>query len=220
MIWSDQDNHPPPREFFNEHARSKIEYEVHDTNSLNHRFNTTSTVYTTGIFSTDDDLEISCRDLQFAFEAWQSSPFSMVGFSPRMVTRDRKTGRHSYRSWRVVRWNGVYNVILTKCCFLHVDHLTTYMEKVPQKILSYIDTHRNCEDIAMSIVVAKYFGAPPLWVKGTSKEIGSKGISALPHHFGERSRCVDFFADHFDGISLIESSTKIYSVRTGLLSWL
>lgn len=220
VVWSDQENSPPPPEFFEPKARSKIEFEIHDTNSLNHRFNMTSPVNNDGIFSTDDDLKISCRDLQFAFETWQSSPVAMVGFSPRMVTHDAKTDRFSYRSWRVVRWNGVYNVILTKCCFLHRNHLTTYVEKVPTNVLSYIDEHRNCEDIAMSVVVAKYFRVPPLWVKGSFQEIGGDGISALAHHFEARSSCVDFFAEHFDGMPLIETSAKVYPMHTGLLSWL
>lgn len=220
IIWSDQLNSPPALEFFKAEYRNKIEYEVHDTNSLNHRFNVTSTLSTDGIFSTDDDLQVPCRDLQFAFEAWQSSPNTMVGFSPRMVTRNPKTERYSYRSWRVVRWNGVYNVILTKCCFLHRDHLEKYVESVPAKVLSYIDQQRNCEDIAMSVVVAKHFGTPPLWVDGRMREIGREGISALPNHFEERSRCLDFFAEHFDGLPLIENSAKVYPMHTGLLSWL
>lgn len=220
VVWSDQENKPPRLELFREEARAKIAFEVHDTNSLNHRFNVTSPLDTMAIFSTDDDLEIPCEDLQFAFEAWQSSQLAMVGFSPRVVTQDIHTGRHRYRSWRVVRWNGMYNVILTKCCFLHRDHLRTYVEKMPLTALSYIDDHRNCEDIAMSMVVAKYFGTPPLWVKGKFKEIGQNGISALPDHFEARSQCVDFFASQFDGMPLIGTSSKVYPIRTGLLSWL
>ncbi|CAN0060078.1 unnamed protein product, partial [Hapterophycus canaliculatus] len=127
VVWSDQENPPPGMDLFTEAARRKVVFEVHDTNSLNHRFNITSPVRTDGVFSTDDDLEISCSDLRFGFETWRSSQNTMVGYSPRLVTLDPQTRRHSYRSWRVVRWNGVYNVILTKCCCLHQDHLRTYV---------------------------------------------------------------------------------------------
>lgn len=220
VVWSDQENRPPPLDFFAEETRKKVYFEMHDTNSLNHRFNITSPVTTDGIFSTDDDLEISCADLQFGFETWQSSQTTMVGYSPRMVVRDPKTERFSYRSWRVVRWNGVYNVVLTKCCFLHKKHLRTYVEKMPQNVLAYIDKHRNCEDIAMSVVVAKYYNTPPLWIAGKVKEVGGDGISALSHHFDARSECVDFFAQEFEGMPLLETSTKVYPMHTGLLSWL
>lgn len=220
VVWSDQENAPPSLEVFKQEARGKIYFEVHDTNSLNHRFNVTSPMETVGVFSTDDDLEISCADLQFGFETWQSSPTTMVGFSPRLVTRDSTTELFSYRSWRVVRWNGFYNVVLTKCCFLHTRHLRTYMEKTPSKILSYIDEHRNCEDIAMSVIVAKYYNVPPLWVQGRVKEIGGDGISALAQHFGARSSCVDFFAQQFGGMPLIATSSKAYRMHTGLWSWL
>lgn len=220
VVWSDQENKPPHLDLFEEEARAKVAFEVHDTNSLNHRFNVTSTLATTGIFSTDDDLLISCQDLKFAFLTWQSSQLAMVGFTPRIVTYDRVAAQYSYRSWRFVRWNGVYNVVLTKCCFLHRDHLKAYIEKVPQRVLSYIDEHRNCEDIAMSVVVAKYFATPPLWVKGTFKEIGGSGISAQRGHFDKRSHCVDFFAEEFGGMPLMETSVKASPVRKGLLSWL
>ena len=222
VVWSDQENAPPGLEIFaTEEARRKVVFEVHDTNSLNHRFNATSPVETAGVFSTDDDLEISCADLRFGFETWRSSQNAMVGYSPRLVTRDPETRRHSYRSWRVVRWNGVYNVILTKCCFLHRDHLRTYVERMSQRLLSYIDEHRNCEDIAMSVVVAKFHRTPPVWVSGRVKEIGGDGISGLAHHFDARSDCVDFFAEEFgDDMPLLESSVKVYPMHTGLLSWL
>lgn len=220
VVWSDQENDPPGLEFFEEAARDKIRFEIHDTNSLSHRFNMTLPMETDGVFSTDDDLHISCADLKFGFESWQSSQKTMVGFTPRMVTLDPKTERFSYRSWRVVRWNGVYNVILTKCCFLHQEHLRTYMENMSEKVLAYIDQQRNCEDIAMSVVVAKYYKTPPLWVKGRVKEIGGDGISAKYDHFEARSACVDFFVEQFGGMPLIETSTKLYPMHSKLLSWL
>lgn len=220
IVWSDQENSPPSPDFFSVEARAKVRFEVHDSNSLNHRFNITLPIETDGVFSVDDDVEISCADLKFGFETWQSSQTTTVGYSPRMVTRDPTTKKFSYRSWRVVRWNGVYNVVLTKCCFLHQRHLRTYIEKMPQKLLSYIDTHRNCEDIAMSMVVAKYFKTPPLWISGTVKEVGGDGISALTNHFGARSDCVDFFAQEMGGMPLIETSTKVYPVHKGIFSWL
>lgn len=220
VVWSDQDNPPPSMDLFTEAARQKVFFEVHDTNSLSHRFNITSPVQTAGVFSTDDDLEISCADLKFGFETWQSSQNTMVGYSPRLVTLDPETRRHAYRSWRVVRWNGVYNVILTKCCFLHRDHLKTYVDKMTPALLSYIDKHRNCEDIAMSVVVAKFHKTPPVWVSGRVKEIGGDGISGLAHHFDARSACVDVFAEEFGDMPLLESSMKVYPRHTGFLSWL
>ncbi|CAN0198081.1 unnamed protein product [Ectocarpus sp. 4 AP-2014] len=220
VVWSDQENAPPSMDLFTDRTRRKVVFEVHDTNSLSHRFNVTSTLGTDGVFSTDDDLEISCADLKFGFETWRASQNTMVGFSPRLVTRDPGTGRHSYRSWRVVRWNGVYNVILTKCCFLHRDHLQTYVDEMTAPLLAYIDEHRNCEDIAMSVVVAKFHKTPPVWVGGRVKEIGGDGISGLAHHFDARSNCVDFFAEEFGDMPLLESSVKVYPMHTGLLSWL
>lgn len=220
VVWSDQKNAPPALSMFTEGARRKVLFEVHDTDSLNHRFNITVPIATDGVFSVDDDLRISCEDLQFGFDAWRSSQTTMVGFTPRLVTHDPKTSLHSYRSWRVARWNGIYNVILTKCCFLHRDHLRTYTEKMPRSLLSYIDRHRNCEDLAMSLVVAKYYNTPPLWVSGAVKEIGGDGISSSASHFVARGKCIDVFARELGGMPLLDTSARVYPMRSRLFSWL
>ena len=37
--------------------------------------------------------------------------------------------------------------------FLHRDWLTTYTTSMPRAVLSYVESHRNCEDIAMAFLV-------------------------------------------------------------------
>lgn len=215
VIWSDQENSPPPLEFFRADARDKIEFEVHETNSLNHRFNITSPLLYDGVYSTDDDILVSCEDLRLAFQGWEARPYTMVGFTPRMVTRDHITGRNEYHPRHVVQRKGVYNIILTKGCFLHRRHLELYTEKVPKEVLSYIDDQRNCEDIAMSLVVAGSYEVPPLWVEGTVTEIGKEGIRSLPHNLQRRSQCLDFFQKHLGGATLLENTAKLRRIRSG-----
>lgn len=220
VVWSDQQNAPPGLSMFSEGARRKVLFEVHDTDSLNHRFNITVPIATDGVFSVDDDLKISCEDLRFGFDTWRSSQTTMVGFTPRLATHDPETSLFSYRSWRVARWNGVYNIILTKCCFLHRDHLRTYVEKMPRSLLAYIDHHRNCEDLAMSLLVAKYYNTPPLWVSGGVKEIGGDGISSSSSHTIARGKCLDVFARELGGMPLLDTSARVYPMRSRLFSWL
>ncbi|CAM9097703.1 unnamed protein product [Discosporangium mesarthrocarpum] len=221
VIWSDQENSPPPLSFFAEGIKSKVFFEMHDSNSLSHRFHIIMPVETDGVFSVDDDVIIPCDDLQFAFETWLLSPSTMVGFHPRLVTHNTYTGKYSYLPSRYVFWTGIYNSVLTKASFLHKDHLVAYGERVPQRVLDYIDEHRNCEDLAMAFVVARMSNLPPIWVKSKVTEIGNTGISSAGHrHFLARSKCIDFFVGEFGNMPLIRTKGKKVQLTSGLLAFL
>eukprot|EP01034_Spumella_vulgaris_P026605 gene26605-33209_t len=60
-------------------------------------------------------------------------------------------------------------------------------------MLTHIDAHKNCEDIAMAYVVARKSQAAPVWVKATVFETNFKGggISDEKGHFVSRSSCLD-----------------------------
>ncbi|CAM9105372.1 unnamed protein product [Choristocarpus tenellus] len=220
IVWSDQENSPPRMDFFDAGVRSKIEFEIHDTSSLSHRFHAIEPIETDGVFSVDDDVIVPCGDLWFAFETWVSSSATMVGFHPRLVTYDKHSTAYSYKPSRFVFWTGIYNSVLTKCSFLHKDHLAAYSDMVTQPVLDYIDEHRNCEDIAMSFVVAQKWKVPPIWVSGKVVEIGSKGISSFHDHFKARSKCVDFFEEAFGDMPLIRTNGKVVQVSSGLWAWI
>lgn len=74
--------------------------------------------------------------------------------SPRQTTHDFLTGNAKYMKWQHTWWNGAYSIILTKACMMNKDYLYIYDRDVPNSFIKYIDTHRNCEDIAMAYVVA------------------------------------------------------------------
>ncbi|CAM9219676.1 unnamed protein product, partial [Phaeothamnion confervicola] len=164
VVWSDPANAPPPETLFAAASRPLVKFEVHEEDSLSNRFLPPSPPPTEAVFSVDDDLIISCADVAHAFEVWRGARRAMVGFVPRLVTWDSLKGRYDYRSWWVTWWNGLYNVILTKACFLHRDHLEAYAHNLPRAARDLIDARRNCEDLAMSFVVAKNIAAPPVWV--------------------------------------------------------
>nr|CAN76751.1 hypothetical protein VITISV_038958 [Vitis vinifera] len=74
----------------------------------------------------------------------------------------------------------------------------------------------NCEDIAMSFLVANVTGSPPIWVKGKIFEIGSTGISSLGGHTEKRSQCVNRFAMEYGRMPLVSTSMKAVDSRS---SW-
>lgn len=71
-----------------------------------------------------------------------------------MHTADIYTGESKYLRWQHSWWNGAYSIMLTKAAYLHRDYLKDYETMIPPSMDSYIDQHRNCEDIAMAHVVA------------------------------------------------------------------
>jgi len=215
IIWSDQQNEPPPTSFFHleELYLSKVKYEVHQTNSLNNRFFRILPVSTEGVFSVDDDIIISCDTLNFAFLTWRSSRQTLVGFSPRIHSYNSKTGKYGYvGSYLHVWWRGIYSIILTKDCFLHRDYLDIYTNKMPKDALNFIDDHKNCEDIAMAFLVANETHQAPIWVKGKVHDYGHySGISGSSSHLAVRSECVDTFTKHFKRFPLVISRSKVIS---------
>lgn len=101
-------------------------------------------------------------------------------------------GRFRYGGWWSVWWTGTYSMVLSKAAFFHSKYLDIYTNNMPSSISDYITKNRflwslfpfplipfmslanfefeffrNCEDIAMSFLVANVSGAPPVWVQGT-----------------------------------------------------
>lgn len=249
VVWSDQENNPPSLTDWSLPLTSeqlgKVRFEEQSTDSLNNRFRALLPVPTPAVLSLDDDLEIPCKTLDFAFSVWQAAPHSLVGFTPRLITwegdaaaggaaggeKEEKEegssgssgsggggGKGSYRyqsSFKYVWWHGRYNLILTKCCFLHRDFLPLYFSSLSSSTLEYIDQKRNCEDIAMQFVVSNHTGgAPPVWVQAKFTDHGqTSGISQGQDHARERSECVGRLVREFGQLPLTTTAHKAVDAR-------
>lgn len=191
--------------------RPDLRFNLNEVDNLNNRFRPIEGLRTDAIFSVDDDVVFPCATLEFAFSVWQSAPDSMVGFVPRMHWVDSKNhdvGRYTYGGWWSVWWMGTYSMVLSKAAFLHKKYLDMYTNQMPASIREYVIKERNCEDIAMSFLVANATGAPPIWVKGKIFEIGSTGISSLKGHSERRTRCLNDFVFLYGHMPLVASNVK------------
>lgn len=210
--------------------RSEVVVIRSEKDSLNSRFLPIKDLRTDSIFMVDDDVRVACSSLLHGFRAWQLSPDSMVGYYPRLASSplfssassDSVAGgkRLVYHTFPSVILRGIFNMVLTKACFLHSKYLELYSGDVhPQEIRDYIDQHKNCEDVAMSLLVAnatRSTDAAPIYVEGSVTDTGLfGGISTGAGHMRTRSDCLDditrIYAEHgwdmplFD-VSLSEGS--------------
>ncbi|XP_057489647.1 glycosylinositol phosphorylceramide mannosyl transferase 1-like [Actinidia eriantha] len=118
-------------------------------------------------------------------------------------------GRYIYGGWWTVWWTGTYSMIPSKAAFFHNKYLSLYTNEMPASIREYVAMNRNCEDIAMSFLVANATGSLPVWVKGKIFEIGSIGISSLGGHIEKRSHCVNRFVAEYGRMPLVSTSVKV-----------
>ncbi|KAL2558057.1 Glycosyltransferase family 64 protein C4 [Forsythia ovata] len=189
----------------------ELKFDINKEDSLNNRFKEITDLKTDAVFSIDDDIIFPCTSVEFAFTVWQSAPDTMVGYVPRIHWVDKSKGNQDtylYSGWWSVWRTGTYSMILSKAAFFHKKYLSMYTYEMPSSIREYVTKNRNCEDIAMSFLVANATGAPPIWVKGKIFEIGSTGISSLGGHSERRTHCVNWFAYEYGRMPLISTSVK------------
>ncbi|XP_059628026.1 glycosylinositol phosphorylceramide mannosyl transferase 1 isoform X2 [Cornus florida] len=226
IVWSEPD--PPSSSLVkyllnhitqssSKHGRQvELKIDINKEDSLNNRFKEIKDLKTDAIFSIDDDVIFPCSSVEFAFNVWRSAPDTMVGYVPRIHWVDESKAdkdHYIYGGWWSVWWMGTYSMVLSKAAFFHKKYLSLYTNEMPASIRDYVTKNRNCEDIAMSFLVANATGAPPIWVKGKINEIGSTGISSLGGHTEKRSECVNRFVAEYGRMPLVSTSVKAVDSR-------
>lgn len=225
IVWSEPD---PPSESLNRYLKRivqkyskngrkvELKFDVNKEDSLNNRFKEIKNLKTDVVFSIDDDVIFPCSSVELAYSVWQSAPDTMVGFVPRMHWLDHSRENRDYfeyGGWWSVWWTGTYSMVLSKAAFFHKKYLAMYTNEFPASLREYVAHNRNCEDIAMSFLVANATGAPPIWVKGKIFEIGSTGISSLGGHTEKRTECINRFVAEFGKMPLVSTSMKVVDSR-------
>lgn len=99
VVWNDSE---PPSETLKMHLnkigllksqrahKPNFKFDINAKGQSNSRFKPVKDLTTDAIFSVDDDVIVPCHTLDFAFSVWQSAPFTMVGFVPRMHWLDKE----------------------------------------------------------------------------------------------------------------------------------
>ncbi|XAR71769.1 N-acetylglucosaminyl-proteoglycan 4-beta-glucuronosyltransferase [Bertholletia excelsa] len=220
VVWSESD---PPSDSLKAYLKKIVlkklqtphkpnfKFDLNEEDNLNNRFKPIEDLRTDAIFSVDDDVIVPCHTLDFAFTVWQSAPLTMVGFVPRMHWLDHeKNGVASYKygGWWSVWWMGTYSMVLSKAAFVHKKYLELYTHEMLSSIRDYVTRERNCEDIAMSLLVANATDAPPIWVQGKIYEIGSSEVASPKGHNNRRIKCLNDFISLYGSMPLVSTSVK------------
>lgn len=188
FLWCNK-NHPAPKI-----AESKVPiYLEEPIDSLNSRFNVSHIVKTDAVMFVDDDILINDMLFNKLFKTWKANPHLLVGVDKRYTNA---AGRYSLKPHYQ---NQSASITLTKTMMLHKYYLQMYMSN--QKILKYVDSKFNGEDIAMNAVVQNHICALPVVISLKSKNDRIK----LPEP---------------DGMSIRKSSKIWINQRSSIVKWL
>lgn len=186
---------PPQASDFDSPVSIRIRVEEH--NSLNNRFNPDPLIKTRAVLELDDDIMMTCDDIERGFKVWREHPEKLVGFYPRLVDRSPM----KYRGEKHARRHNGYNIILTGAAFMDSRvAFRRYWDERNAAARAMVDGYFNCEDVLMNYLYANSSSTSvveyvkPTFAIDTSK-LSGVGISRNTQaHYGVRSECLEKFA--------------------------
>eukprot|EP01059_Diplonema_ambulator_P002448 TRINITY_DN12084_c0_g1_i1.p1 TRINITY_DN12084_c0_g1~~TRINITY_DN12084_c0_g1_i1.p1 ORF type:complete len:812 (+),score=182.93 TRINITY_DN12084_c0_g1_i1:56-2491(+) len=199
IVWSESPNPP----VFQNGKGANIYIENHyPSQSLNSRFRAHANITTQAVFSVDDDVRVTCRDLEGAHDVWLRNRNKIVGYFPRVIQKQRDGWR--YRGYPAVEAWRQYSIILSKAAFISKKLLTAYSSDGHRQTATrrLVEQEKNCEDIALQFVAAAETEETPLYYIPQDEVVdyGSwlfglwmSGLSsrrAAGQHMLDRSKCV------------------------------
>lgn len=105
---------------------------------------------TAGVFLLDENLILSCQDIEKAFQQWRLDPARMVGFYPFHHHTESKASEFHMRP---VSRGASYSMVSDRAVFIH-NHILRSIPKAPQE----------CQHLGMSIIVSAMTSKPPVVV--------------------------------------------------------
>ncbi|KAK4431074.1 Glucosamine inositolphosphorylceramide transferase 1 [Sesamum alatum] len=192
---------PQPSDF---DSAVPIRIRVEEKNSLNNRFKVDPLIKTRAVLELDDDIMMTCDDVERGFKVWREHPDRIVGFYPRLVNGSPL----KYRGEKHARKHNGYNMILTGAAF--IDTRTAFERYWSTEVAAgraLVDRFFNCEDVLMNYLYANSSSSTvveyvrPAWVIDTSKFSGVAISRNTQAHYGVRSNCLAKFAEMYGSLT-------------------
>ena len=188
IIWGNSDTKPlTAADFYAEDTENKkVNIVASGRDKLSERFLPSSLIKTTCVVIADDDILVSRERFNQAFYTWQDDTEKLVGMFPRShkLTFDHMEyvqGPHH-----------TYSIILTKFMFISLRYLHEFTCTMPKTIRDYVDDRKNCEDLAMNLMIASHKSHHAVYVEDPEKiDLGTyDGLSSRNTHDADRSTCL------------------------------
>ncbi|GMH10220.1 hypothetical protein Nepgr_012061 [Nepenthes gracilis] len=200
VVWN-KGKPPKPGDF---NSAVPVRIRVEKLNSLNNRFRVDPLIRTRAVLELDDDIMMTCDDVERGFRVWRQHPDRIVGFYPRLVNGVPL----KYRAEKYARRHKGYNMILTGAAFIDGRvAFNRYWSEEARRGRMMVDEYFNCEDILLNYLYANASSSPiveyvrPAWAIDTSK-FSSVAISRdTDIHYWIRSECLSKFSEAYGSFS-------------------
>ncbi|CAL0299788.1 unnamed protein product [Lupinus luteus] len=182
-----------------------VRIRVEEKNSLNNRFKADSLIKTRAVLELDDDIMMTCDDVERGFNVWRQHPDRIVGFYPRLISGTPL----KYRGEKYARRHNGYNMILTGAAFIDSQlAFKRYWSKEAKPGREMVDEYFNCEDVLLNYLYANASTTlrtvdyvRPAWAIDTSKFSGAAISRNTQVHYRLRSRCLVKFSDMYGSLA-------------------
>ncbi|KAG6528518.1 glucosamine inositolphosphorylceramide transferase 1-like [Zingiber officinale] len=209
VVWNK--GKPPSESEFDSAVPVRIR--VEEQNSLNNRFKVDPLIKTRAVLELDDDILMTCNDIEKGFRVWRENPERLVGFYPRLIDGSPL----QYRNERYARGKNGYNVILTGAAFMDSEYaFNKYWSEIAREGRNFVDHSFNCEDLLMNFLYANASAVRtveyvhPAWAIDTSK-LSTAAISRNTQvHYDIRTNCLSKFLSLYGSLpSRWEFGTRV-----------
>ncbi|XP_065870295.1 glucosamine inositolphosphorylceramide transferase 1 [Euphorbia lathyris] len=199
VVW----NKGTPPELSDLDSAVPVRIRLEPENSLNNRFKKDPLIKTRAVLELDDDIMMSCDDIERGFKVWRQYPKRIVGFYPRYISvRSLK-----YRGEKYARTHSGYNMILTGAAFIDSKlAFERYWSKEAEAGRDLVDKYFNCEDVLLNYLYANASSSKaveyvrPTWAIDTSKFSGAAISRNTQVHYKIRSNCLQKFSKMYGSL--------------------
>ncbi len=156
-------------------------------------------------------------DLEYTFNMWKMHRNSLVGHFPTYHSFDHShSPQWEYHKVQpnVPKWDRKYSIMLDRLVFVRSEYLFWYTCLTPLPVLDFVDNNKNCEDIALNMLISGITNSPPVAVNvfNAIQDYGTPhGLSTRQGHLKYKALCLDKFHEYFGWKDvLIHTSAFLY----------
>lgn len=200
VVWN-KGEPPHPNDF---DTAVPVRIRVEKQNSLNNRFKVDPLIKTRAVLELDDDIMMTCDDVERGFRVWREHPDRIVGFYPRLIDGSPL----KYRDEKYARTRRGYNMILTGAAFIDSRFaFEKYWSKEAEEGRKVVHKFFNCEDVLLNFLYANASSSRtveyvrPAWAIDTSKFSGAAISRNTKVHYRIRTECLAKFSELYGSLA-------------------